>query len=336
MTTNDGAAAVPAVRFDSVTKAYGAVRAVSGLTLSIPRGQTVALLGPNGAGKSTSINMLLGLFPPDRGQIELFGESPEGASSAGRVGAMLQETQLVPRITVVELLSFVRGLYASPMAMTDLLRIANLSDLAKRRLERLSGGQAQRVRFAMAIAGQPDLLVLDEPTAAMDVESRREFWASMRAYAGGGRTVLFSTHYLEEADESADRVVVIADGRLVADGTPTEIKRSVAGRTVSVAVDDADTAGLARLPGVVDVAVRADRAYLTTTDSDATVLALAAATAARTAGGPLRDLEVTSARLEDAFLALTGHDHGAAAPATGSVHTGNQAQTGNELEGARS
>lgn len=318
---------MPAVRFDSVAKAYGSVRAVSGLALSVPRGQTVALLGPNGAGKSTSINMLLGLFPPDSGIVELFGDSPERASTAGRVGAMLQETQLVPRIKVSELLSFVRGLYAAPMAMSELLDVANLTGIANRRLERLSGGQAQRVRFAMAIAGRPDLLVLDEPTAAMDVESRREFWSSMRAYAGGGRTVLFSTHYLEEADENADRVVVIADGRLVADGTPSEIKRTVAGRTVSVALGGADAEGLARLPGVVDVAVRAGRVYLTSTDSDATVLALAAATAP--GGGPLRDLEVTSARLEDAFLALTGHGHGDAVPA-GSV------PVGNHLEGARS
>ncbi|MGA8117885.1 MAG: ABC transporter ATP-binding protein [Actinocatenispora sp.] len=301
MRTKDTA---PAVRFRSVTKSYGAVRAVTGLDLTIPRGETVALLGPNGAGKSTSINMLLGLFPPDSGDVELFGASPETASTEGRVGAMLQETQLVPRISVGELLGFVRGLYRDPMPLAELLRVANLTDLAGRRLERLSGGQAQRVRFAVAVAGQPDLLVLDEPTAAMDVESRREFWQSMRSYANGGRTVLFSTHYLEEADSSADRIVVIAGGSLVADGTPAQIKRTVAGRTVSIALDGAGTADLGTLPGVVGIEVRADRAYLTTTDSDATVLALATTT--RAGGRPaLRDLEVTSARLEDAFLALT-------------------------------
>ena len=291
---SDGAAVV----FSGVSKSYGAVRAVDDLTLTIPRGETVAMLGPNGAGKSTSINMMLGLFPPDAGTIEVFGSTPAAAGTAGRVGAMLQESQLVPRVKVAELLNFVRGLYRDPMSLDEVLRIGNLDDLAGRRLEKLSGGQSQRVRFAVAIAGQPDLLVLDEPTAAMDVESRREFWASMRAYARKGRTILFSTHYLEEADDSADRVVVIAGGRLVADGSPTEIKKTVAGRTVSIDLAGGPTTGLELLPGVVGVEIRADRAFLTSTDSDATVLALAGR-------GLVRELEVASARLEDAFLALT-------------------------------
>lgn len=291
--------ATDAVAFAGVSKSYGAVRAIEDLDLTIPCGQTVALLGPNGAGKSTTINLMLGLFGADRGRIELFGGTPEAASTAGRVGAMLQETRLVPRVTVGELLGFVRRLYPKPMPTADLLRVANLRELAGRRLEKLSGGQSQRVKFAVAIAGRPDLLVLDEPTAAMDVESRHEFWASMRRYSREGHTVLFSTHYVEEADESADRVVVIAGGRIVADGTPAAVRRASAAQTVAIACPYDGTAGLARLPGVTAVEVRADRAYLTTTDPDAVVLALVER-------GLLRDVEVRGARLEDAYLTLTG------------------------------
>jgi len=287
-----------AVRFCSACFHYGPVRAVSDLDLTIPCGQTVALLGPNGAGKSTSIAMLLGLLAPDSGRVELFGTTPDRASAAGRIGAMLQETQLLPRVTVAELLAFVRGLYPDPMPTDELLRLADLTELADRRLEKLSGGQSQRVKFAAAIAGRPDLLVLDEPTAAMDVESRHDFWRAMRRYAGTGRTVLFSTHYVEEADESADRVVVIAGGRIIADGTPAAIRRSVGVSSVGVAVPRGGTAGLDRLPAVTAVEIRGDRVYLASDDADATVLALAQA-------GLLRDLEVRGARLEDAYLALT-------------------------------
>ena len=214
---------------------------------------------------------------------------------------MLQETQLVPRVTVTELLTFVRGLYPRPMSLDELLRMANLTDLRGRRLEKLSGGQAQRVKFAVAIAGRPDLLVLDEPTAAMDVESRHEFWLSMRRYAREGHTVLFSTHYVEEADASADRVVVIAGGRIVADGTPAHIKSSAGQQVVGITVPANGFAGLGRLPGVTAVEAHAERVELSTVNADATVLALVE-------HGLLRDVEVRGARLEDAFLALTGRE----------------------------
>ncbi|BCJ32540.1 ABC transporter ATP-binding protein [Actinocatenispora thailandica] len=290
-----------AVRFRGVSFRYGQVRAVSDLDLTIPCGQTVALLGPNGAGKSTTIAMLLGLLAPAAGRVELFGTSPNAASTAGKVGAMLQETELLPRVTVAELLAFVRRLYPHPMPLDELVRLADLDGLLGRRLEKLSGGQSQRVKFAAAIAGRPDLLVLDEPTAAMDVESRHGFWRAMRRYAREGHTVLFSTHYVEEADESADRVVVVAGGRLIADGTPAAIRRSVATHNVGIAVPVEGTAGLDRLPAVTAVEIRGDRAYLSTDDADATVLALAAS-------GLLHELEVRGARLEDAYLALTAGD----------------------------
>jgi ABC-2 type transport system ATP-binding protein len=289
-----------AITFTGVSKSYEAVRAVESLDLEISSGQAVALLGPNGAGKSTSIGMLLGLVRPSAGTVRVFDKAPDTAVRAGLIGAMLQDGALVPGLTVREVVEFVRGLYPEPMPLGEILDLANLTSLAKRRADQLSGGQAQRVRFALAIAGAPKLLVLDEPTAAMDVESRRSFWASMRAYAAGGRTILFATHYMEEADENADRVIVMARGQIVADGTAREIKAAAGGRTVRFTIGDQPTAGLDALPGVTGVSVRGGSAQLRTTDPDATVQALYAS------GIAVRDLEVKGADLEDAFLSLTG------------------------------
>jgi ABC-2 type transport system ATP-binding protein len=291
-----------AITLSQVSKSYGTIHAVRGLDLTIGAGQTVAMLGANGAGKSTSIGMLLGLVRPDAGRVEVFGAGPEDAVARGRVGAMLQDGALVPGLTVREVVDFVRGLYPDPMPLEEVLAIADLTDVARQRADRLSGGQAQRVRFALAIAGAPRLLVLDEPTSAMDVGARRAFWAGMRTYAAGGRTILFATHYLEEADENADRIVVLAGGRVVADGTPTEIKARVGGRTVRFTLGDQPAAGLDRLPGVTEVEIHGTTALLQTTDPDATVQGLYGS------GLRVRDLEIKGADLEDAFLSLTGSD----------------------------
>ncbi len=289
-----------AITFTGVSKSYGTVRAVESLDLEIGTGQTVALLGPNGAGKSTSIGMLLGLVRPTAGEVRVFGGSPDSAVRGGRIGAMLQDGELVPGLSVREIVDFVRGLYPDPMSLEEILTLANLTDLARRRGDQLSGGQAQRVRFALAIAGAPGLLVLDEPTSAMDVESRRAFWTSMRAYAEGGRTILFATHYLEEADQNADRVIVVARGKVVADGTAQEIKAAAGGSTVGFTIGEQSTSGLDTLPGVSTVEVHGTYARLRTSDPDATVQALYAT------GIQVRDLEVKGAGLEDAFLSLTG------------------------------
>ncbi|MEV5983907.1 ABC transporter ATP-binding protein [Streptomyces sp. NPDC052051] len=290
----------PAVSFSGAVKTYGAVRAVDGVDLRIGRGETVALLGRNGAGKSTTISLLLGLTEPEAGTVELFGAAPERAVRAGQVGAMLQEARAVPRVTVRELVSFVAGRYPSPMPVAQALELAGISELAARRVDRLSGGQTQRVRFAVALAGNPSLIVLDEPTAALDVEARRAFWDSMRAYARRGHTVLFSTHYLEEADAHADRILVIDHGRIIADGTGEQLRRAAGGNLVSFDLAGRGTEGLTLLPGVRSLEVRGDRALLRTDDSDATVIALAEL-------GAIRGLEVAPASLDDAFLALTSH-----------------------------
>ncbi|MFJ8210441.1 ABC transporter ATP-binding protein [Streptomyces sp. NPDC096033] len=287
-----------AVSLAQVTKSYGNVHAVAGLDLAIDRGETVALLGPNGAGKSTTINMLLGLLSHDGGQIKLLGKDPQDAVLAGQVGAMLQEGGLIPRVTVKELIEFMRGTYASPMPLSEVLEIAQLTSLADRKVDKLSGGQAQRVRFALALAGSPELIVLDEPTAALDIQSRRDLWQTMAAYAERGNTLLFSTHYLEEADEYAERIVVIAQGRVIADGSGAELKKSVGGKTVSFDRGNWDPNGLARTPGVTGVEVRGARIHLSTDDADLTVTALAQS-------GALRNVEVTGGGLEEAFISLT-------------------------------
>ncbi|MEU6367193.1 ABC transporter ATP-binding protein [Streptomyces sp. NPDC046931] len=291
----------PAVSFTGAVKTYGAVRAVDGIDLEITPGETVALLGRNGAGKSTAISLLLGLREPDEGTVELYGTPPERAVRAGRVGAMLQEARAVPRVTVRELVSFVAGRYPDPMPVARALDLAGITELAGRRVDRLSGGQTQRVRFAVALAGNPALLVLDEPTAALDVEARHAFWNAMRTYARHGHTVLFSTHYLEEADAYADRIVVIDRGRIVANGTGEQLRRSAGGNLVSIDLAGRGTEGLTLLPGVRSLEVRGDRALLRTDDSDATVIALAEL-------GAIRGLEVAPASLDDAFLALTAHE----------------------------
>lgn len=281
-----------------VTKKYGAVQAVAGVDLSIRAGEVVALLGPNGAGKSTTIEMLLGLVRPDQGSVQVYGGSPEEAIANGQVGVMLQSGGIIEDAKVGELLNLVAGLHSKPMPVHEALDRAGIADLYGRKMKGLSGGQKQRVRFAMAIIPQPDLIVLDEPTTGMDVESRRDFWASMHAETARGRTVLFATHYLEEADSYADRVVLMRNGKIVADGTAAQIKASVSGRTIRATVPGADLPTLASLPGVRTVETRGDVVLLQCADSDDTLRYLLTNTNAH-------DIEVTSADLEDAVLAIS-------------------------------
>ena len=209
-----------AIVFRGVSKSFGAVRAVDDVHLTIGAGEVVALLVPNGAGKSTSVAMMLGLTAPDRGSVEVAGRSPRAAVAAGRIAAMLQDAGLMPGVTVAELLGLSRRAYPDPLDVGTVLRLAGIAELAHRRVDRLSGGQAQRVRFGLAAVADPDILLLDEPTTAMDVAGRQDFWRAMRAYAGRGHTVVFATHYLDEVEDNADRVVVMVAGRIVADGTP--------------------------------------------------------------------------------------------------------------------
>jgi ABC-2 type transport system ATP-binding protein len=280
-------------------KRYGAIDAVAGIDVRIVPGEVVALLGPNGAGKSTTIDMLLGLTPPDAGEVRLWGLPPAEACRRGYVGAMLQTGGLLGGVTVREMVELMCGLAPHPLPIEDVIATARITDITEQRADRLSGGQTQRVRFALAIAGNPQLLVLDEPTVAMDVATRRAFWAAMRAWTARGRTVLFATHYLEEADTYADRAVLMAAGRVVADGPTTEVKAAVGGRTIRATVPEVDPDQLRLLPGVTTVEQHGSVMILRCADSDAALRALLD-------GFPTaRDIEVTGAGLEEAFLALT-------------------------------
>ncbi len=288
----------PAVRITGLTKRFGEVTAVHGVDLAIQPGEVVALLGPNGAGKSTTIDMLLGLSRPDSGTLSVYGLAPQVAIRAGRVGAMLQSGGLLPDLTVGEIVSLSGALHKRHRPVDTVLARAGVSDLTKRRVAGLSGGQQQRVRFAMALVADPDLIVLDEPTTGLDVEARRAFWASMREETDRGRTVLFATHYLDEADAYADRIVLMRSGSVVADGTAAQIKSVVTGRTIRATLPDADPHRLAAIAGVDSVELRGDTVLLACSDSDAVLRELLTSTSAH-------DIEVTARNLEDAFLALT-------------------------------
>ncbi|MFF8014536.1 ATP-binding cassette domain-containing protein [Streptomyces sp. NPDC007929] len=288
------------VAFDQVSKVYDAVRAVDGLTLDLSPGQTVALLGPNGAGKSTALDLLLGLKKPDSGTVRLFGTSPRDAIVAGRVGAMLQSGGLMDEVTVAELVRLACDLHPKPYRPSEVLARAGVAQIADRKVNKLSGGQAQRVRFALATAGDSDLIVLDEPTTGMDVTTRQAFWATMREQADQGRTVLFATHYLEEADAVADRVLVLHRGRLLADGTAAEIKARAGARRVSFDVEGAlDEPALRALPFLTGIDISGRTVRIQSADADATVHALYGL------GVYPRNLEVAGLGLEQAFVAIT-------------------------------
>jgi ABC-2 type transport system ATP-binding protein len=287
----------------------GPVRAVRGIDISIPRGETVALLGPNGAGKSTTIDMVLGLVRPDGGTVSVLGLPPREAVQRGLVGAMLQTGALIRDLKVRELIAMVASLYANPMDVDEVLELTGLGGAASQRTQKLSGGQTQRTRFAVALVSDPQLLVLDEPTVAMDVEGRRAFWVAMRTFAARGKTVLFATHYIEEADANADRAVLIAHGQIVADGPTTEIKAHVGTRTIRGTLPGVPLDELSAVPGVKSADRHGDAITLVCADSDEAIRALV------DRYPDLRDIEIAGAALEDAFVELTREEQAEPLPA---------------------
>ncbi|RKR89257.1 ABC-2 type transport system ATP-binding protein [Micromonospora pisi] len=300
----------PAVELTGLTKTYGPVTAVDGLSLRVEPGEVVAFLGPNGAGKTTTIDMLLGLARPTSGSVRVYGQSPEEAIGQGRIAAVMQTGGLLKDLTVAETVRMTATFFSHSRPVAEVLDRAGITAIGDRRVGKCSGGQQQRLRFALALLSDPDLMVLDEPTTGMDVEGRRDFWTAIREDARSGRTILFATHYLEEADAYADRIVLVRQGRIVADGTSAEIKNLAAGRVVRATLPGADQVRLAALPGVDSVEVRGDTVLLHASDSDAVARHLLTATSAR-------DLEITSRNLEEAFLALTT----TGAPAGGDAST---------------
>ncbi|MEV7692656.1 ABC transporter ATP-binding protein [Microbacterium sp. NPDC089189] len=296
----------PAVEVTGVARWFGhgetRIRAVDDVSLRIEQGEVVALLGPNGAGKTTTLDMLLGLAEPSAGTISVLGAAPRSAVGAGRLSAVLQTGGLLADLSVRETVEVIAGLHRASHRVDEVLERADLTALARRRVGKCSGGEQQRVKFALALVPDPDVLVLDEPTAGMDVNSRRRFWEVMRADADAGRTILFATHYLEEAELFAPRTIVMNRGSIVADAATAELRGSLGGRAVSATLP-ADVGRVALIEelraeaAVSDVDVEGGRLIVRTAESDAL--------AARLLAMGATDLEITAPTLESAFAALT-------------------------------
>ncbi|MEM7483251.1 MAG: ABC transporter ATP-binding protein [Acidobacteriota bacterium] len=296
-----GPPAHPIVEARQATKRYGDVTAVDAVDFCAQSGEIVALLGPNGAGKTTLVSLLLGLDRPDGGTARLFGLEPASRAARQRTGAMLQISGLPETLRVAEHIHLFSSYYERPLSLDETLHLAGLEALRDRPFARLSGGEKQRLMFALAICGDPELLFLDEPTTGLDVESRRGLWRRIRHLAEQGRTVVLTTHYLEEADALADRVLVLDGGRFIADGTSDEIKARVGVKTIRCRTALPEEA-LAALPGVQSVRLRKEagdgRVELISSSAEETVRQLLER------DPPMADLEIQGAALEDAFLAL--------------------------------
>src|ERR1700719_1459635 len=287
---------------ENVNKNYGSVRALHGVDFRVRAGEVVALLGPNGAGKTTAVKLLLGLMQPNSGRARVFGGDPTNPENRMRTGAMLQVGRVPETLRVREHIDLFSTYYQKPMPCAEVLAAAGLEKLSDRKFGELSGGQKQRVLFALAICGDPDLLFLDEPTVGLDVEARRMLWDEIRRMVGRGKTVLLTTHYLQEADALADRVAVINQGEIIAEGTPSEIKAKTARKRIRC-ITRLSIASIRQIAGVTDAKEDREAVELHAIEAEPVVRELLARDA------QLCGLEVTSAGLEEAFLALT-HDHG--------------------------
>jgi ABC-2 type transport system ATP-binding protein len=283
---------------DGVSKNYGPVKALKNVQFSVRAGELVALLGPNGAGKTTAVKLLLGLASPNAGRVSVFGGNPIQPEVRMRTGAMLQVAKVPETLRVREHLDLFSSYYLKPLPMAETLAIAGLQEIKDRKFGELSGGQRQRVLFALALCGDPDILVLDEPSVGMDVESRRALWEQIRKLVARGKTILLTTHYLPEADALADRVVVINKGEIIAEGTPAEIKSQTAGRKIRC-ISRVEIGTIRKMPGVLDVKSDREALEINVTEAEPVVRELLLRDTS------LSGLEITSAGLEEAFLALT-------------------------------
>jgi ABC-2 type transport system ATP-binding protein len=283
---------------EGVSKNYGEIRALRNVNFSVHSGQVVALLGPNGAGKTTAVKLLLGLMPPNSGKARVFCGDPINPQNRLRTGAMLQVGRVPETLRIREHIDLFSSYYPNPMPLAEVLAAAGLEKLQDRKFGDLSGGQRQRTLFGLAICGNPDLLFLDEPTVGLDVEARRSLWEEIRRLVERGKTVLLTTHYLEEADALADRIAVINQGEIIAEGTPAEIKAQTSGKRIRCTTS-LSSASLLQIPGVTDVQQDRNAVEIHAHEAESVVRTLLARDAS------LSGLEITSAGLEEAFLALT-------------------------------
>lgn len=291
------------VIMDRVAKQFGNQEAVSDVSLTVEHGQAVALLGPNGAGKSTTIAMMLGLIEPTRGTVRLFDGPPNRAAAHENIGVVLQNVSVPDRLRVWECLNLVRGFFARPLTLEELLALSGLEGDRNTMAHLLSGGKTRRLQFALAMAGNPDLLFLDEPTASMDVASKRQFWDALRRFVREGKTLLLTTHDLKEADMMTDRVVVMHRGRIIQDAPPERIKMEFGDRQVRFVTDDPALAGaLSGWEGISEVAASGREVTVTTRDSDAVLRRLIVE------HWDVRDIRVGGGGLEEAFLRLTAEE----------------------------
>lgn len=292
--------ATPAATLEGVTRTFDAVTALDDVTLTLEEGQLIGMLGPNGAGKSTLLSLVSGLRRPTRGTVRLFGGDPRDAASRILLGTTPQETGLPATLKVHEVVDFVGAHYPAPMPTGELMEMFGLTDLASRQTGGLSGGQKRRLAVALAIVGRPRIVLLDEPTTGLDVDARRILWDAVRGYHASGACVVVTSHYLEEIEALAQRVVVIDGGRVLADDDLPAILARVGARHVRLTLEDrADVERLRDLPGVVDVSQNDARTSILTSDSDAAVREIVGR------GVGFSGLEVRGASLEEAFLAMT-------------------------------
>jgi ABC-2 type transport system ATP-binding protein len=292
-----------AVQLEHVSKNFGKVQALKQVSFKVEPGEVIAFLGPNGAGKTTAISLMMGLRAPDSGTATIFGRDPRDPQNRSRIGAMLQESDVPSTLKVREVVDFIARAYSNPLTVTKALEMADLSELANRPASNLSGGQKKRLAFALAVIGNPDVLFLDEPTAALDVEARRGFWEQVGTFTRSGKTIILTTHYLEEADAIAERIVVINQGEIVAQGTPAAIKSRVGGKVVrfkspQLEAHMLETGLLERLP-ITRSSINAETVELYTLEPELVLRELFARNI------PMSDLEVRGGGLEEAFVQIT-------------------------------
>ncbi|CAM3541632.1 ABC transporter ATP-binding protein [Marinicrinis lubricantis] len=292
-----------AVTVRHVTKTFKGKKAVNDISFTIKEGSIVSILGPNGAGKTTTMMMMLGLIQCTEGIIQVFGKEPGRKEVRERIGAMLQEVSVPDGLTVGEIIDLFRSYYVKPLPKQELLKLAGLQDVVKKKADKLSGGLKRRLNFALAIVGNPDLIFLDEPTVGMDIAARRLFWDSIRAMAKQGKTILFSTHYLKEADDISDRIILFHRGTIVADGSPEEMKSMLTSQTLSfIPEDSALLAELSQLNGIMGSRAEGQRLFIETRQVEE-VLAFIFQN-----GYKIKGLRIDQGSLDDAFEQLTADD----------------------------